>query len=825
MSVITLKKKYEKSTVKQYLRASTVIPVLGYDKDKQYFLMDDKTVGIGFFCTPLNGADEKIQERVNGMLNLDMPAKTIMQFAMFRSPDINAQMYQMQALRQRNVNPLLQAVIDERVRFLKHHTRQSLTTRNHRGYFDMGVIQDLKLLVTVKFPIGSNFPTEVEEDEIERLRVKVESALQTVGLRPMPLDAKQYIRTMNTLVNWDPNAPWRYEGAEWDEYKPICEQVFDYNNALEVEKDKIRLGETHVRVLSAKKLADIMYFGDAIKYVGDLSGGDSRIKENYMVVMNVYFPDQEKESSNVTRKRQFAVNQAYGPMLKFVPVLADKKEGLDTIYDSMKEGNKLLKVSYSIVIFAPTNERAASASMQASSLWREQRFEMLEDKFVMCPMFINSLPLCSDHEAVGDLFRHKTLTADQVTPLLPIFGEWKGTGTFHAALISRNCQLMSLSLHDSDTNKNLVVAAESGSGKSFLMNELITSYLSEGAQVWVIDVGRSYEKLCHMLGGDFVHFGDDSTICLNPFELIEPRKNESGQLIDGYDEEEDGLVSIISTMASAKGLLTEWQQSMLRKVMSELWNELGKKMKLDHIAERCLEADDPRLKDIGQQLFSFTSKGSYGRFFSGDNNASFQNQFTVLELDDLQGRKHLRQVVLLQLIYQIQQEVFLGERGRKKVVIIDEAWDLLKEGEVSVFMEHAYRKFRKYDGSVGIATQSVNDLYENPVGRAIAENSANMYLLGQTEETVESIKRSGRLTLSDAGYHVLKTVHTIQGVYSEIFIKTKNGLGIGRLVVNEFQKLLYSTAPDDVSAIEAQRKRGLSAEEAIREVLRQRGVA
>lgn len=130
--------KYEKSTVKQYLRAPSVIPVLGYNKEKKYFLMDDKTVGIGFFCTPLNGADEKIQERVNGMLNLDMPAKTIMQFAIFRSPDINSQMYQMQALRQRNVNPLLQAVIDERVRFLKHHTGKSLTTRNDRGYFDMG---------------------------------------------------------------------------------------------------------------------------------------------------------------------------------------------------------------------------------------------------------------------------------------------------------------------------------------------------------------------------------------------------------------------------------------------------------------------------------------------------------------------------------------------------------------------------------------------------------------------------------------------------------------------------------------------------------------
>lgn len=207
-------------------------------------------------------------------------------------------------------------------------------------------------------------------------------------------------------------------------------------------------------------------------------------------------------------------------------------------------------------------------------------------------------------------------------------------------------------------------------------------------------------------------------------------------------------------MASAKGLLDEWQISALKQVLSRLWEEKGKEMKVDDIAERCLEEEnDQRLKDIGQQLYAFTSKGSYGKYFSQKNNVSFQNQFTVLELDELQGRKHLRQVVLLQLIYQIQQEVFLGERNRKKVVIVDEAWDLLKEGEVSTFMEHAYRKFRKYGGSVVIATQSINDLYENAVGRAIAENSASMYLLGQTEETVESVKRSGRLTLSDGGFH------------------------------------------------------------------------
>ena len=143
-----------------------------------------------------------------------------------------------------------------------------------------------------------------------------------------------------------------------------------------------------------------------------------------------------------------------------------------------------------------------------------------------------------------------------------------------------------------------------------------------------------------------------------------------------------------------------------------------------------LESADGRVSDIGVQLFPFTTRRAHGKYFA-QNNIDFKNQFTVLELDELQGRKHLRQVILLQLIYQIQQAVFLGDRSVRKVLLIDEAWDLLKDGEVATFMEHAYRKFRKANASAIIATQSINDLYQNSVGQAIAENSASMHLLGK----------------------------------------------------------------------------------------------
>jgi conjugal transfer ATP-binding protein TraC len=812
MSTITLNQKRRKKVIPEDIRAAGLIPVLAYSEDDYIFLMDDKSIGFGFHCEPLAGADEKIQDRTIGMLNQDFPAKTTMQIILYRSPDIIGSLNRMMTLRDNYTHDLLTSVIKERGNFLKKHTSERIVARNQRGFYDNGLIQDTKVFVTIKVPISDVRPTESEISKLHDLHTKVESSLQTVGLRPSCMTAVSYIRAMGSMLNWDKNASWKSGDTQWDTDRPICDQIFDYNTDITISKDTLQLGDQHVKVLSAKKLPDIAYFGDAITYIGDISGGNSSIKENYMIVTNLFFPDPERLKSNLDRKRQFAVNQAYGPMLKFAPILADKKDGFEVLYDSMKEGQKPIGISYSMVIFAPTKDRADAAAVSAMGTWREARFTIMEDKFILLPMFINNLPFCTDSDAVKDLFRYKTMTTQQAAVLLPIFGEWKGTGTYHASLLSRNGQIMSLSLHDSDTNKNLVVAAESGSGKSFLINEIILSYLSEGAQVWVIDAGKSYQKLASSLLGDFVHFEEDTSVGLNPFELVQ-----------NYDDEEDAIVGIVCTMASAHGNLSEWQVSSLKRTMSDIWVEKGQTMKIDHIADKCLEDhQDQRLKDIGTQLYPFSSRGSYGKYFSEENNVSFQNQFTVLELDELQGRKHLRQVVLLQLIYQIQQEVFLGERNKKKIVIVDEAWDLLKEGEVSVFMEHAYRKFRKYGGSVIISTQSINDLYENEVGRAIAENSASMYLLGQTEETVESVKRNGRLTLSTGGFNLLKTVHTVSGIYSEIFIKSRTGSGVGRLIVGDFQKLLYSTEPTDVNAIDSYIKAGLNITDAINSVMEDR---
>lgn len=819
MEVFGFRRQSADGIVDEDVRACQFCPVQAYDEQSKLFLCDDSTLGFAFECVPLAGGDQHTKERIEQLVAGDYPPGTIMQFFLYRSPDIEPQLNALARIRQDHMDGPLAGVVKQRIDFLRAHTKQNIHGRSFSGGdYDCGRIQESRLIVSIKIPFEGKEPKENDVVLTKTWETKTESALSSVGLWPYALSASRYIRLMQSIINWSLNATWRNMPVmgEWEEDKTISAQIFDPTTDLVIaDKSTLQLGEhCFVKVMSAKRIPDAFFFTEAMKYVGNTMGGNDKLTINYAVCCNVFFPVTQSEKSKLETKRTWTVNQAVGPMLKFVPVLADKKHSFDILSESFQKGAKPIRMTFSVLLFSDSRKAVERAAVSAQSYWDTMHFHLMEDYFITAPMFQNCLPLCAEKEAVFHLDRYKTMTTRELPVLLPVFGEWKGTGTFHVALISRNGQLMSLSLHDSDTNKNAVIAAESGSGKSFLLNEIIVSYLSEGAQVWVIDAGKSYKKLNEQLDGDFLQFDEASKICLNPFELI-----------DDWKEDEDTISALIAAMASEKEKLSDFQMAGLKQILKRLWETKGQAMTVDDIAAECLGHTEQRMHDIGQQLFSFTSKGGYGQYFHGHNTMRFENPFTVLELDELQGRTHLRQVVLMQLIFQIQREMYLGERNRKKIMIIDEAWDLIKSGPVSVFIEHGFRKFRKYGGSAIIATQSLNDLYENPVGRAIAENANMMLLLGQKPETIASIRDSGRLVLSEAGFNLLSTVASVGGVYSEIFVKSGHtGVGVGRLIVSNFEKMLFSTAPEDVNAIENYTNQGLNVTDAINHVLRDRGL-
>ncbi|SET25319.1 type IV secretion system protein TraC [Thorsellia anophelis] len=782
-------------------RLSQFLNVLAYNSSDKLFFLNDQYLAFGFIAEPLSGAEQSTADRLNVLLNSDWPKDTIVQFCLIANPNINRKLINFKSIRCSQKDRLLRAAISARSEFLKQGAIAQLDKHSQLK------VREFNLLITCKIPIEKLLPSDKAMQKASQLQKAMNQTLKTIGFEHKALNESDYLAYLSDLINVDRPIQDHPNLAEED--KPLNEQVTDYDTALTVSYDGLQLGTKTIKTLSFKRLPSRVYFGHAAHYAGDKMTGSRGIFGRFYLTATLQFPDSEAQIATLETKRQWAINQAYGPMLKFVPILAQKKHGFDVLFEAITAGDRPLKLMLNLVLISDSSSQAISDVSNARTYYKELGFELMEDKFFSLPIWLNSLPFVADKNAIKDLFRYKTLATQHASALLPIFSDWKGTGTPAFNLISRTGQLMDMSLYDSGSNFNCCIAAQSGSGKSFLVNEMIASYLALGGQCWVIDVGRSYEKLCELFGGTFLQFGKSSQVGLNPFAIVQE-----------YEEEADILVGLVSAMAAPTEKLTDFQSAHLKREMHRLWLKKGREMKVDDIADVLKTHEDIRIRDVGQQLYPFTESGEYGRFFMGTEHLKFDSRFTVLELEELKGRKNLQQVVLLQLIYQIQQEMYLGIRDRHKILFIDEAWDLLTNGDVGKFIETGYRRFRKYGGSAVTVTQSVNDLYNSPTGKAIVENSANMYLLGQKTETVNQLKKEGRLPLNDAGYELLKTVHTVSGLYSEIFFLTERGAGIGRLMVDPFHKLLYSSKAEDVMAIKMLTDTGMSTENAILTLLK-----
>lgn len=769
--------------------APSLFSELAFDFDNNLFYLEEdeknSALGFGFVFSPIQGGDVLVAEKLNVLLNQSIPEGSLMQFSLYSSPDIHFQTGRLLELR-KNATGVMREFIKSKVKYLHDSTEIPLDTSTETK------LRNINCILTFKIPITLPLSKQTVES-VNKLRLNSKQILKTVGFHPVDLDADTHIRMMSTLFNWKEDAEWKRtkRGSHYDKSQIICDQIMDISASLEIYKDGLNVSGKHIKVLSPKRFPEFVTIGMAMSYAGDIRSGTRGIKDPFLITGSIYFDSPEKIKQKVEKKRQWITKQAHGPILDFVPHLATQKHDMDDLFELINKGDRTCKFMLTFAVFCDTEGLASTASANMKAYFQELGFTLMEDEHFCKSIFLNMLPFGGDTKLVRDIVRYKTLATSHIVRMLPVMGEWKGTGTPVMQFVSRTGQLMNNHLYDSGTNYNLIIAAQSGSGKSFLTNDIIMSYLSIGAKVWVIDVGKSYLKLSEAIDGSFIEFASESNICLNPFDIIKD-----------YNEESDVIIGLLSNMAAQKDPLTDLQDQVLRKVLKQQWDIHGTSLTVDIIANTLLKSEDQRIRDVGNQLYSFTSKGEYGKYFYGKNNANLENPFTVLELEELKGRKHLQQVVLLQLISQIQQEMYLGERSRPKLLIIDEAWSLLTNGAVGKFIEDSYRRVRKYGGSAIVVTQSVNDLYNSAGGQAIAENSANMYLLRQKSEVIDSLKTQKKLPLSDSGYDLVKSVHTNPGQYSEIFFITEMGAGIGRLYVNRFSQLLYSTKADEVHALD-----------------------
>lgn len=226
---------------------------------------------------------------------------------------------------------------------------------------------------------------------------------------------------------------------------------------------------------------------------------------------------------------------------------------------------------------------------------------------------------------------------------------------------------------------------------------------------------------------------------------------------------------------------------------------------------------------MSDSLYPYTENGIHGRFFSSGSEASFQEMLTVFEFEELVNDEPLLAVVLQVILMQITMQFLCGDRTRRFMLIVDEAWMILDYA--SSFLERFARTVRKYGGSLVVCTQDLTS-FSNECGTrksqaAILECSTWKLILQQKEEGLESFAKS-------KAYH--KYLNLISSVrkcssnkFSEVLINTDGATIVGRFAADPYSTALFSTESKDYAFLLEQERSGVSKHEAILALSKQYG--
>ena len=795
-----LKKELEREKLSKYL------PYLAYDKDRRLYINQDDTVGFILSYIPFYICGSKVYDGIKGLLNYSFKEGTIIQFLLI-ADDFIEPFLQEYIKRKTRLDPLVLKATEKLVEFYKKGTK---------GLKNMAdiPIRIFYGFISVKIPLKFQ-DYEKEADKIAELRHIFKEKLKGLGLFTEEVEPSFLLLFLRRLFNDDLN-------DVYDDNLFIKDQIISANTSVEQHLDYIKIKDKFLKVLTPKAFPREITDLTLNLLTGGIKGIESdfdQIRSNFAICINFIFRDLKNEL--ITKGNYILYQKAF---LGFAASLQQKQEEINWMFHVMNEGEKFIKVIPTLLVWSDDQEKFREGVSSARRVWEGQGFYMQEEKGLNLPLFLASLPFGLYEASVKLLDRDFIFPITTAARLVPIQGDYAGNGN-SMLFVGRKGQIVGLDLFsDKAQNYNAVVTASSGAGKSFFVNYLVFNTYAENGIIRVIDIGGSYKKLVKMLGAKYIDIAEEN-VCVNPFSFIR---------IDDEGLNLNPVIAVVASMCNVEENTIEYR--LIQDAVEEAYRKEGNEASIDTVHQilKYFEkhtdiAKEYKLKkkeflekaqNLAYILKNFTIQGKYGRFFNGKATLNIeQDDLIVLELEKLKTDNILFKVMTLQIINAITADLYLSDRTRPRLIIFDEAWQFMGESShLRNVIEEGYRKARKYLGSFVVVLQSDLDLINfGRVGDAITTNS--FYKIKLQSFDYDKAREQKIINLDDFTFDLLKSIRSVKGQYSELFIETGNSIGIARLVVDKFSYYIYTSDARDVAKIEELLKEGYSYEDAIEKLL------
>ena len=337
-------------------------------------------------------------------------------------------------------------------------------------------------------------------------------------------------------------------------------------------------------------------------------------------------------------------------------------------------------------------------------------------------------------------------------------------------------------------NANSVVFGKSGSGKSFLVKLEVLRQMMFDAEILIIDPEDEYKTLSHALDGEYISFSKDSEVKINPFALLSDDRSEAQLGIK--------ILSLHSLLKTMLGEFTPTQEAIMDRSLVLTYKQKGitpdpstfanEAPILEDLYKTLLNMEEPEAKDLAFRLEKYV-KGGFAGLLNSQTNYDVKNQLTVFSIKQLEDA--LRPVAMQVILDFIWNRV--RTKLKKRILIVDEAWYLMKNPDSAAFLQGIAKRARKYYLGVTTLTQDIEDFLSSDYGKSILSNSSMQILLKQNSSEVETLAAS--LNLSEGEKQFLLTAQVGEG----LFFAGQNHITCQFLASN-FEYQLITSKPQDI---------------------------
>ena len=389
---------------------------------------------------------------------------------------------------------------------------------------------------------------------------------------------------------------------------------------------------------------------------------------------------------------------------------------------------------------------------------------------------------------------HNTLNTTPLSSIFPFISF--DLSSNEGILYGINKHNNSLVLFDrfSMENANMVIFAKSGSGKSYAVKLEILRSLMMGTECIIIDPENEFKTLSESVDGSFFKISLSSESHINPFDLPEPREDERVE-----DVLRSNIINLVGLMRIMLGGLTPEEDAIIDQALSEtyaakditpnsdpsMWAENVPIMSdLESVLETMEGADS-----LVERLRKFT-KGTFASFFNQKSNISMDSHLVVFGIRDMEDElRPMAMFIIMRYIWNTARATL-----KKRLLVIDEAWWMMKTEDGASFLFGICKRARKYWLGVTTITQDVSDFMQSDYGKPIITNSSIQLLLKQSPATIDLVQQTFNLTEQE------KFLLLEAPVGEGIFFAGQKHVSI-RIVASYTEDQIITTSPEEIIKI------------------------